>query len=422
MKRMAWVVVAAVLGTGCSGGSSTSSSSGGSVTPLTPSEAMVLYFQKNCEYIERCAAIRGRSYSTLAACTSLVSEADAFLKALYGVTYSEAQDRDFTVGDDATFRRCADKFTTYTCEDVRRVDEECDALFVPKHPVANGAVCTGPDAVHEPRCANDSQCTAATGNPACSTCMARKADGQACTSGDECTSRFCGGSTGTCGPAAPKTKGQACNRTNECLGELVCAGSPSVCTERGGVGGACDPSGGMGLPGCMQDLHCIKGASGTMGTCTAPIADGQPCSRAAGTPDCKHQCVFTSGDAATGSCGPFTSLPAGGQPCSRFQAGYAATCTLDETIYADFVLSANFDSTVSCTCRSKVAMGQPCFFNSGCTNGRCQGSNILVTPYTAGVCAALTANGGACSTNTDCASERCTGTTNKTCAPALTCP
>lgn len=188
------------------------------------------------------------------------------------------------------------------------------------------------------------------------------ATGGSCLIDDECLSQACDKS--------------ACNSTVAC-----CVG---VCVTRVPAGGDCSASGAR----CADDLFCRRSPTDATATCTALIADGQPCTS---TDSCVagRRCNVVTGTSA-GTCGV---LPAHGQACpGQICDALADVC-----------------DPASKTCVTRIAVGADC---SAIPTGCVAYANCDATTKT---CVARKRGGEACSQTTDCLSG--VACTNGVCAP-----
>lgn len=390
-----------------------------------------VYLQLNdivCGFESQCVSTRGRSYTTEAACkASLAGDTDHLYQTFFGKGFLEFLETQYQVADQGIAHSCLEKYAAHTCATLDTDIPECLNLIVPKSPALENQVCSGPSPVDKPVCDSELVCTVTTGN--CSVCKTKKTDGASCASDTECVSGFCSGAAGArvCGPKAFRTEGQSCNFSDECLGNLQCAGSAGAktCKQRVSTNGACDTSNNFSptRATCLTGLTCVPDAAHSVnGTCQPALAPGATCGRASDSLPCRQFCQFASDDAATGTCADLTVGPAVGSPCAKYGDSVPVSCKHDDTTYANFVYNDTFTEIVSCTCATKVANQGDCLFDTGCTSERCVGAKFDTTPYTPGTCQPKLAIGQNCSANDDCESDRCTGAGQKTCAAALPCP
>lgn len=423
MRKLVGVVVVG-LAAGCSGGlpflpGSSTSSSGGGEQPLTVATYLDALNEASCGFDDRCVNLRGRAFSSVAACRASNADRNQLYRLAYGVDAVGYYETHFNF-DAVKAKACVDKQRARACNDTAVTDVDCSGALTPRAAQANGAQCNGELDSTALVCSNDSACDYKDEelDNTCFVCLALKADGQTCGGGDECVSGFCSGGTdgtdGSCGPSAPKQKAQPCFRDDECLGALICTGTAAnkICAERVALNAQCDVEGGEGRL-CQVDLECVPTTSGGMtGTCQTPLADGAACQRnVVSGANCAHLCIFATADAASGTCGWPTALPGPGQACVGLN-GDARICALDDAVYPDFdVVVSNMTFEITrCECKTSVPTGGTCKFNEACVQpGRCVGGgfDFQTGMFRMGSCGAQLANGQNCRGDLDCQSEWC---------------
>jgi hypothetical protein len=421
---------ACLLGMGCSGlsgGSSSSSSSGGngsgsssSSGGATASDYYKQWWAAFCAHEERCANTRGRNFSSQGACDAWLDSINLAYSTFLGMTlydYFDAHyDPDATKGAacvaDLGTRACTDNGKNPDCEDARS----------PKSPRQSGQSCDETVDVSL-FCANGLSCNAkADTNGTCNVCEAETADGQACTDSYTCESGYCL-EGGTCGDPTYKDKNQSCNADDDrCVGNLKCASSSNVCSERGAVGVQCGGS----RPSCYDDLEC-QTSGGADGICTARLADGQICKRVRGTDlPCQNACVFATKDATTGTCQTPATLPGSGQPCADVLGWGSLACDSAVTAHTTAVLSNSAYQFTACECGGKVSSGGACVFSFECSDGLyCNVTGLSTANEVQGTCAALKANDQSCTGDEQCESDYCPETSDpagSTCEAKPACP
>jgi hypothetical protein len=189
------------------------------------------------------------------------------------------------------------------------------------------------------------------------------------------------GAGATCGPvSADGGAGTtiACDHTLWCDSALI--NQSGTCQAFGGAGTRCNQD------GCGPGLHCVgfttNGAVVTLGTCTAPGGNGDPCT--------------FSGDCATGlGCPSGTCVP---------PVGIGSPCTIDTDCQSGLFcsnsvcLTARYpgdpcgDATSACvhslcksgTCVDHAKAGQPCSAGADCVSGTCTSGACVDTSVCAG--------------------------------------
>lgn len=167
----------------------------------------------------------------------------------------------------------------------------------PCRDVIAGLVGLGGDCEIDEQCTGDAFCdnsVAAFGVPACGTCTARFAVGQACDAGAQCSSLYCDNASGQC--AVLGLVGSVCNNDNQCLGKLLCGGGnlceapPAWAVDTPCMNTAAD----CGFPG--GNLYCDEG----LGMCRTFLSVGDPCGPT--TAECNFVLYETCDTAGSGQC------------------------------------------------------------------------------------------------------------------------
>ncbi len=377
---------------GCAPGTtSSSSSSGGTDFPTTPSAYL---FQKlvpaQCAFDERCVADRGRGYSSQAACENSYVRLDALYAAFLGRSLSQWADLQFVLDVDQA-RHCVEDIAAASC-DTPDLDDlpTCKAAVPPRQSLAQGATCTGGDAFGEaqPQCGVGLRCNDRTDVPACARCVQPGSDGASCTTSQDCEHYTC--TNGRCAPETPPfRRSQACGTGGAgCLGYLDCAGPSTArtCQEPLAVGATCaSPTPGTSAPGCYQDHYCDD----VTGRCATPLADGASCTL--GGAPCAGLCLKSAPGSNTGTCISASQAPVAGQPCAN-AGGNTMLCA-----HPNVPTYAQNGVDVWCTCGAAKAVGQPCLDNEECLTGMC----------TNDVCAEKLTIGTACDFDSQCQSDNC---------------
>ncbi|MBI5497592.1 MAG: hypothetical protein HY904_21455 [Deltaproteobacteria bacterium] len=443
MRKLGWGLWAPVL-VACSGGTPGTGSSSSSGTPDAgpPPLTLQTFFaglnETGCAYEERCAITRGRLWSSLAECTASLTQNEQFFQAAYGQDLYAYWAAHYTFAEPRA-RACLDNLTARSCDDLQPRDADCEAALVVTAPVPDGALCNDSPLDDIALCTDAaSYCeqSATSPDPQCTVCKALLADTQNCSASGQCASGFCTGGTdgtdGTCAAPAFKLKGQPCHRTDECLGNLVCAGPPasSTCQERVGPGGVCDLPTEPNPRRCTQGLQCVRASStATTGTCTVRQPDGASCTREAEAVQCRNVCVFAAATAATGTCGVVTALPGAGSPCVTYREQEILCELMTDTVYPEVTITVVAGETTytSCECRTKVERSGACHYASACESGPCQGGGFDAASGTwrTGSCELPLANGTSCRNDTECESGHCApnaGGGGARCAAPPACP
>lgn len=382
--------MAAMVGCGPVGGTS-SSSSGGVDFPTTPSAYL---FQKlvpaQCAFDERCVADRGRGYSTLAACEAQYTRLDALYGAVTGQSISSWADAQFRL-DVEQARHCIEDIGAASCETPDLDDlPTCKAAVRPQTPLAEGATCAPQNdfADAAPACDVGLRCNARTDVVGCYRCVRPGTDGASCTSSNDCEHNTCTASR--CAPETPPyRRSQACGTGGtSCLGYLDCAGPSTArtCQEPLALGATCSsPTPGTSAPNCYNDHYCDE----VTGRCSAPLADGQTCTL--GGAPCLGICQKSAPGSMTGTCVPPQSAPPSGQPCASV-GGQSMVCA-----FPAVPLYAQSGTEVWCTCGEPRGLGAACQSATECATGRCVG----------GMCAEKLALGASCNSDRECQSGNC---------------
>jgi hypothetical protein len=162
-------------------------------------------------------------------------------------------------------------------------------------------------------CRYDSQCQSAFCNAPdminCGVCAPKAPQGGSCTMHTACEGELqC--SNGTC--VVPQPLGGPCARVADCAYGLACGSTaPRVCIERSGVNGPCTTT-----DDCAEgpDLQCLKDS--TSGTCSprSYAGPGEACDTSIAR-FCSAQGACVGADAGLASSGTCTRPVADGQPC-----------------------------------------------------------------------------------------------------------
>ncbi len=249
--------------------------------------------------------------------------------------------------------------------------------------------------------------------PACrETIGGSKAAGEACRSDIECANDlYCDTSMscpGVC--AAPIAAGMPCRDGQQCAGSNRCFISRSstdgmgTCTAPVGEGESCNLESG---PPCGGALQCRTTGSGTSGTCQKEIdialthSRGETCSFMAGLCESGLACYLMTG-ATSGTCNG--NDIAEGMPCPL-----AVPDPCDDGLYCD---GDPMTATMG-TCKKLPAAGEPCgqlfspFGDGPYEDGVCGPGLLCDLTATSPVCVAPKANGESCQKNLYCASGYC---------------
>ncbi len=342
-----------------------------------------------CAFQDRCAAVRGFSYSTPAACLTVYDHNQQLTALASGVDPNATLDAQYLPVDAASLQACLAGYTTLDCR--AELLGLCNGLLRFRSTLNAGDVCAWPDAT----AVCDPEQFLGCGGPgpvACRVCTAFPPP-TPCTMDAQCPSNHC--ELGTCMGPRRKGLGETCT-PGQCLDPMVCVtGGPPMGTCQVPVllNGSC----GGQMP-CVRDLQCVGG------TCQQPLPDGQSCTRSQAA-RCASHCVFATPNATTGTCGPVTTPPAPGEPCVN---GYACGAGLAVAV------PDGTGATLSCVCAPRTPNGDACSGDYQCASGHC----LAVT----GQCGALGEAGAACRVHQDCRSGAClltTGAAGTTCQPDL---
>ncbi len=245
--------------------------------------------QAICERSAECSPFIAAAYGDTAGCVTVQSQEIARQLSLPGVTVTQS-DLD-ACATAARAKSCAEIFANA-------------ALASCKHAgtLADGATCGG-----NAQCISNG-CARADDNATCGKCAARGVAGAKCTSNDECSDGFVCNDDQVC--AALRKLGESCAST-KCSYGLACSdgkcvtalGENAACTRSNGSD-ACDLigkglfclqskctkvvvaapgqrcgslNGGAGVAICAKSAHCTLGDGSTLGTCDAPLAEGDAC-------------------------------------------------------------------------------------------------------------------------------------------------
>lgn len=225
----------------------------------------------------------------------------------------------------------------------------------------------------------DSECFGALACAGTGKCDYR-ANGDACSSGQECESGAC--VDGVCCSSACSGECEKCSAAGICT-TILNAEDPGVCDDSHAVGGCnvapctCDSSGtcksGGGVA-CTSSANCTDGAPCVDGVCCNTICNG-PC----------EACVSSKTGAATGICSP---IPDGGDPDNECTGG--ATCNGSRACYS-------------------VPNGEPCGWDRQCISGICAHSPNQTTRVNRVV---QLSSGICCNSRCDDLCDTCYGDTN----------
>jgi hypothetical protein len=218
-------------------------------------------------------------------------------------------------------------------------------------------------------------------------CVAKQANGAACSAADQCTSGNCANNTccsSACGPCGSCGSGTcndfgAGNAGNPSCSPYVCSGSSAKCPTT-----------------CTGDANCIGGDyCDVTGHCVAKQGNGAACSAA-------DQC--TSGNCVNSTCcstacGPCGSCANGSGTCNDLNAGNpgAPSC-------APYVCNG-----VSTSCPTSCTSDANCASSDFCNTG--------------GACVVKKPNGSACAGSNQCQSGSCVNAIccNNGCGPCGNC-
>ncbi|MBI2394594.1 MAG: hypothetical protein HYV09_33805, partial [Deltaproteobacteria bacterium] len=281
-------------------------------------------------------------------------------------------------------------------------------------------------------CTADSDCASSSYYCAGSACVAKKANGDACTGNNACTSgncvsgiccdTACGTSgyscaiTGSLGRCS-KVNGQTCTTAAECgSGRCVdgvccdstCTGQCQACNVAGSLGTCSNV---IGAPASGRSACGGTGAGTTCGArCNGTSATA--CAYPTGTTSCSSASCTSGAESTAGTCNgggvcSFTTKACGAYVCGATSC--KSVCTGDTDCASGFYCNVG-------TCTAKAAMGASCTGASSCASGNCvdgvccgssscgagQRCNV---PGALGTCSKP--NGTACTVSTDCASGFC---------------
>ncbi|MBW2527656.1 MAG: hypothetical protein JRI23_25970, partial [Deltaproteobacteria bacterium] len=295
----------------------------------------------------------------------------------------------------------------------------------PGEPSCDPYLCNGAIATCPTTCTIDANCAGGNYCSASNLCEAKKANGQPCSAGNECTNGYC--ADGYCCNTACAASCDACDlggSLGTCtvvsqgeLGEPVC--SPYVCD---GNQAGCPNT-------CSTNNDCIPASYCDNGSCSTKKANGSLCSA---NDQCQSdRCVdgfccntlcSNACDACdvTGSEGTCTFMPqssTGDPTCAPFVCnGAIATCPITCSFDADCV--GGYYCSSSNSCQVKKNNGQTCNTWNECTSANCVDGYCCNTTCS-GACDACNLGGslGTCSPmapgatgDPTCAPYECDGT------------
>lgn len=379
--------------------------------PPSEREAIRAFYARSIEHLcafeERCAAERGRAWSTRARCERQVENlADGYL-AFYGIDLFAVLAASFVLGPQAAQDACVNELDALACDAfVPTTTAACEQAVLPRSGSGEGVPCSLDLHAYQP-CERGLVCRS--DGTGCSTCVARWANGAACSEDDDCATRYCDPATGRCAdPPVFAAAGAMCTPSSPCLGNLKCVprtDGTALCRALALPGETCASPDGSGPSACVGDAVCRFMQDGPS-RCIGAHDDGEACSRnpPVGDPGCFNTCNFPSVDAPTGTCGPVTGTVEEGDPCSR--GSDYATCTRPD-LYPDeeFMMVGNDLVATACTCRARRGDCVPCASPIECA------SRLCFRSLSAGIdlCMPKRDDGERCSSSDECASNHCVG-------------
>lgn len=381
--RAAWtILVTATAMVGCSGlpgplggGSSSSSSSGGGAQ-LSFGEYYRLVGGAYCQWEARCLAEPERQFANAEDCAAYYN----FITVLYGV-YGFANG---VTADAAAAQMCVDGLASNACDSP--LPAACSTGFVSEGGSEVGGPCgSGPSGEYI-SCHNGNAYCDGNGASACNQCRLRKADGQSCSTSDECLDTCVEGTCASVSQTSLGAQNASCSNSNDCRGALTCVGTPSTCQPAAQLGEPCS-SDDDNFPDCRFPTVCAQPPSG-QATCVATLPDGTACNPS--TDICATFCLLPSPGATMGTCGVPQALPGAGQACLFPSGG----CNVG--LYGVVETGA----MPSCTCQPTKPVGQACEGDNECTTDNCVSNTCTEVPQPGGP-------GAACDSQYDCASRTC---------------
>ncbi len=335
MRQLAAVLVSVLLSVGC--GSEPSSKGGGDAgggSGESPKPAPALKAESACQ------DLGDLHCSALARCGLL----DPAQKPSCIVAESVQCERDFgrrlragaLAIDPSRGQRCLEAFTGLTCSQIAFQPSECSNTFVPV--VGNAA--TGE------ACSFDSDCKAGTcaGGSTCAACVAFLNLGDDCSAGTCAPTAYCGSSDGGSACLARVADGQPCSTFNECRSN-ICNAYPDLGGNRCGLRPVGQPC--ANLSEC-QSSRCFGTSSPDGGpVCQAKIPNG-------GTCDFSFECASPTAECINRVCkeAPYFSVAADGG------------CTVDSQCREG--LQCSFTSGPDKACRPGIPEGATCNFDNEC--------------------------------------------------------
>ena len=264
-------------------------------------------------------------------------------------------------------------------------------------------LCNGSSATCPGTCAADADCVGGDHCDGSGHCVAKKAQGQPCSSNGECTTGFCvedrccntacNNPCDACSVAAgAQTDGTCANVADGGAGTPACA--PYLCN---GASPTCPQS-------CTSDADCVSGDyCDAAHHCVAKLAQGQGCSSngqcASGS--CADgvccntacggacdACSVATGAQTNGTCAVLGDGSLGSPSCAPYLCdGSLAACPGSCTTDGDCVGGTYCDAAHHCV--AKLAQGQGCSSNNQCASGSCADGVCCNDPCTGG-CRACT--------------------------------
>ena len=269
-------------------------------------------------------------------------------------------------------------------------------------------VCDGSNLPCPTTCVDDTFCNGTTWCQGTS-CVAKKADGAACSgNNNECTSGFC--TDGVCCDASCGGDCEACNGAGACLphgstedpesdcGSFLCSGTSG-----------CDTT-------CAVDVDCKTGNWCNGAACEPLKANGQACG---GNNECVNTCISSlcaNPSSTNGACDATDDCTAnhtcsGGQCLLDNGEGCTAnseclnTC-IGSVCAVTSVTNGPCEETADCDPAHTCSGGQ-CLLNNGQT---CSANSECVNTCICSACAAVSGTNGACDATDDCAANHtCSG-------------
>lgn len=355
---------------------------GTSAAQVRPDESVALYHAlaaAQCRFEERCAATRGRLWSSLDVCLAVrAGWLGALAKgAAAGPSRDESWLTVYRIPDRDRALGCAQAVALTTpCEVFVAIAEEpmCDGVVQLVNGKQEGEACNRsvPSRLQGLRCADTGS-----GCGVCEPTAIRKRTGEACSSPAVCPSASC--EDNVCG--APLVLGQRCDPSHFCVPGLQCRGG--VCES---------PYAQEGQPctrqvDCLAGLSCADDPSGAMTCQDVWLRDGESCTGEGSR--CLSACIPNADGGHT--CATPERARGPGEACLGHNPGWG--CAAGTHAEED----AN-----GCVCVTNAMLpeGKACMHDGQCASSLCD--------PVGGTCVTLT-DGQTCNLHTQCASGWCSG-------------